>query len=85
MTKRKWELPATEYGSAANGTHVGSGYDVEIEIEDRELAHATITHLASKRTWSDIISIDPGEDLQKLAVEIGNNPGPWIEEMEESE
>lgn len=78
---RKEKLTATndiEYGSAANGTHVGSGFDVAIKRESRSTALLNIISIADRQEWLGQIDVEPDQDLQRLAVEIGNCPGDWL-------
>ena len=71
---------------AANGTDVGSGYDVEIRRTGRTSAIACVTNLATKDEWMQELEPEPEEDLQSLAVKIGNCPGlgsdGWIKDTD---
>jgi hypothetical protein len=71
----------TEYGTAANGTDVGSGFDVTVKRESKSIAMVNVISLSTKTEWLGPVDIDVDQDLQLLAVDIGNCPGPWLEEM----
>jgi len=70
-----------EYGVAANGTHVGNGYDVIIKRVNNHTALLNVMGLASKVEWLGEIDVDENQNLQALAVEIGNCHGPWINSL----
>lgn len=71
----------TQYGSAGNGLQVGSGFDVVVKRESTDTALVNVIQVATKREWLTEYSVEPEEDLQALAVRIGNAPmfgdGGW--------
>jgi hypothetical protein len=71
----------TEYGNAVNGINVGSGFDVIIKRESRFTAVLNVISLPSKTQWLGPIGVGADQDLQALAVEIGNCPGPWLNDL----
>lgn len=64
----------TQYGSAANGHQVGSGFDVDVKRESGRTALVLVTGLATGDCWLTELEVEPQEDLQALAVHIGNCP-----------
>lgn len=72
----------TQYGSAANGSQVGSGFDVEIKRAGSRFALLNVIELATKDEWLGMVSVEADEDLQSLAVQIGQAPGDWLHDME---
>lgn len=69
----------TEYGSAANGRQIGSGYDVEIKRESKNTALICVTHLPTKEEWMTILDVEPEQDLQALACQIGQCPSAELD------
>jgi|GEM_PF-5387572 len=65
----------TQYGYAGNGTHVGSGFDVQIKRESRNFALVNITSPNGDEDLLAVLDVEPSQDLQLLAIEIGNNHG----------
>ena len=71
----------TKTGRAINGSGVGAGYDVFLRLESDRVVIANVVHLSSKEEWLGVLDVDLGQDLDELAREIGQCPGPWIREM----
>lgn len=63
-----------DYGSAANGTQIGSGYDVKIKRESANVAIILISKLSTKEEWMTTLDIEPDQDLRALACKIGQCP-----------
>lgn len=76
-----------DYGSAANGLQVGSGFDVEVRRTGAATALACVTRVASGGEWMMELDVTPKADLQALAVKIGNCPElgseGWIADSDE--
>ena len=71
----------TNYGLAANGTDVGSGYDVEIRRTGRTSAIVCKTKLATKDEWMlELEDVEPEEDLQAIAISYGSCPSRGCDE-----
>ena len=75
MTKIQDRQNDNQYGFAANGRQVGSGYDVEIKRESRDVAIVCVTNLATKEEWMTLLDVEAHTDLQALACQIGQCPG----------
>lgn len=67
-----------EYGRVGNGLQVGSGFDVTVRRESHHTALVNVIDLASKTEWLGAVDVEPTDNLQELAKEIGNCPGPWV-------
>ena len=86
MTKPKLDISNdVEYGSAANGTQVGSGYDADIKRESDSVALVNVTEVASRKEWLGDLPVEADENLQALAVLIAQAPGDWLHELARSD
>lgn len=67
------------YGSAANGMHVGSGWDCTII---RTSARRAIVNLCTLgRDYLGSIEVEEDDDMQNMAVRFAQLPGPSIDDM----
>lgn len=74
-----------QYGSASNGRHVDSGYDVEIKRESTSFAIVNVMSPNGDIDELDVIDVDADTNLQMLAVEIGNCPSAALPDRIDSD
>jgi hypothetical protein len=63
-----------DYGSVANGTQVGSGYDVEVKRMSPTEAIVNVMTPTGSEDFLTLIEVEPDTDLQELALEYGRFP-----------
>jgi hypothetical protein len=64
----------TQYGSAANGRQVGSGYDCEVKRLTDHQAIACVSSVGTDREWMCLCDVEPDTNLQQIAIEIARCP-----------